>query len=88
MIFRVLFCICRTECEAQVKGFAGSIYKKFNTTDEANDFIKQKQPKSTVSVRTDSFASGTVSFGPRLGMPSSSSTSSSLVSQYFLRLAM
>lgn len=54
----VLF-ICRTECEAQVEGFAGAIFKKFKTTDEATDFIKQKQPKNaTVSVRSDLFASG------------------------------
>lgn len=29
----------RAECEAQVKGFAGSIYKKFKTTSEAESFI-------------------------------------------------
>lgn len=67
----------RTECEAQVKGFAGAIFKKFKSTDEANDFVIQKRPasapaqtkraaavsapKPALSVRTDLFPSSTVS---------------------------
>lgn len=32
----------RSECEAQVKGFTGAIFKKFKSTDEANQFIEEK----------------------------------------------
>ena len=35
------------ECEAQVKGFSGAEYKKFDTMEEANDFldVKEEAPK-------------------------------------------
>lgn len=42
----------RPECEAQVKGYTGSIYKKFKTQDEANQFIAQKRTNSTLSTVT------------------------------------
>ncbi len=35
-----LFCpICRPQCEAQVKGFTSPIFRKFNTYDEAVNFV-------------------------------------------------
>lgn len=45
----LLICYDRPQCEAQVKGFAGAIFKKFKTTDEAKDFIKQKRPNAALS---------------------------------------
>ena len=37
--FRFYF---RKECEKQVKGFKGPQFKKFNTREEAEEFIQQK----------------------------------------------
>lgn len=47
-----LFHSIRPECEAQVKGYTGSIYKKFKTQDEANQFIAQKRTDATLSTVT------------------------------------
>lgn len=33
------YIIFRADCESQVKGFSGAIYKKFNTLQEAETFI-------------------------------------------------
>lgn len=32
----------RPECEAQVKGFAGPVFKKFKTSDEAEEFVRNR----------------------------------------------
>lgn len=44
-----LGCAIRPECEAQVKGFTGAIFKKFKTQGEANEFIEQKRSTTTLS---------------------------------------
>lgn len=47
-----LFHSFRPECEAQVKGYTGAIYKKFKTQNEANQFIAQKRTNATLSTVT------------------------------------
>lgn len=47
-----LFHSIRPECEAQVKGYTGAIYKKFKTQNEANQFIAQKRTNATLSTVT------------------------------------
>lgn len=54
------FGLNRPECEAQVKGFTGAIYKKFKTNDEADQFIAQKRTNATLSTVVNA-ASGSVS---------------------------
>lgn len=39
----------RPECENQVKGHTGAVFKKFKTEDEANQFIQQKRQTATLS---------------------------------------
>lgn len=51
----------RPECEVQVKGFAGAIYKKFKTQSEANQFIEQKRTNATLSTVTQA-STGLVGF--------------------------
>lgn len=34
---------CRTECEEQIKGFSGAVFKKFKTQNEATQFIQEKR---------------------------------------------
>lgn len=51
----------RPECETQVKGFAGAIYKKFKTSDEATQFIAQKRTNATLSTITGPTAATLVS---------------------------
>lgn len=41
----IIIIIFRPECQAQVIGFSGSIYKKFNTKQEAEQFIVAKSYK-------------------------------------------
>ncbi|KAL7031635.1 hypothetical protein ACKWTF_007079 [Chironomus riparius] len=36
------------ECQQQVKGFSGAVFKKFKTLNEAENFIKQNQTQSNV----------------------------------------
>lgn len=40
---------CRNECEEQIKGFSGAVYKKFKTQNEAERFIQAKQLNSTLT---------------------------------------
>lgn len=37
-----------SECEQQVRGFSGAVFKKFKTLVEAENFVKQKQPQSAI----------------------------------------
>lgn len=42
-----------SECEKQVRGFKGAVYKKFSTRNEAEDFIREKNSKATTSVASE-----------------------------------
>lgn len=50
----------RPDCEAQVKGFTGAIYKKFKTQAEANEFIEQKRSNSTLLSTVSHSSNGSV----------------------------
>ena len=41
-----------SECEQQVRGFKGAVYKKFSTRKEAEDFIAEKSAQAPVSGAT------------------------------------
>lgn len=56
----LIICLNRTECEAQVKGFTGAIFKKFKTSSEADQFIAQKRTNATLTTITNA-ATGSVS---------------------------
>ncbi|KAF9245675.1 ribonuclease H-like domain-containing protein [Melanogaster broomeanus] len=43
----------RADCDAQVKGFAGAVYKKLNTEAEAKDFMAAKSSVASTSVAVD-----------------------------------
>lgn len=39
------------DCESQIKGFSGSVYKKFDNLDEARDFLKKNQSESKTELK-------------------------------------
>lgn len=55
LFFIFFFCFCfvlfffRSDCEQQIKGYSGAIYKKFKTQNEAEQFIEQKRQISITS---------------------------------------
>lgn len=52
---------CRPECESQVKGFANAAFKKFNTEQEAKEFITaNKNGSSTSTFSRKNFSKKTV----------------------------
>lgn len=52
------------DCEAQVKGSCGALFKKFNTYKEAEDFIANSGKKSTTENKTTSSVSTKQDFWP------------------------
>lgn len=47
--------VVRPQCESQVKGFNGAVYKKFKTNDEAEEFVRDRGNSSLVLVRCHQF---------------------------------
>lgn len=53
--------IYRPECQAQVQGFSGPIFKKFNTMNEAEDFVNQRGNSNETHTRFNSISLGSTS---------------------------
>ena len=49
-----------SECEQQVRGFKGAVYKKFSSRKEAEDFIAERNTKAPVKEESSAAVSAEV----------------------------
>lgn len=57
---------CRSECEGHIKEFVGARYKKFDSEQEAKDFVNVIQSNATESA-TESGSSSTTAVASKAG---------------------